>query len=67
MMRGGALRINTQGRANYQCKGPEVRMNLKNGEPGALGAQTRLNGEGSVMPVSKSGEGSREAGRAFRP
>lgn len=52
---------------NYQCKGPEVPMNLKNGEPGALGAQTRLNGEGSVMPVSKSGEGSREAGRAFRP
>lgn len=61
------MRINIQGRVNYKCKGPEVRMNLKNGEPGPLGAPTRLNGEGNVMPVSKSGEGSREAGRAFRP
>lgn len=62
-----AVRRNTQGRANSKCKGTDVQMSSKNGQPWPQGARTTLSVEGGRMPVRKSEEGAGETGGAFCP
>lgn len=62
-----AVRRHTPGSANSKCKGPDVQMSSKNGQPWPLGARTRPNADGSPMPVRKSEEGAGETRGALCP